>query len=113
MKMMALEAALTRDEARGGVTERLRLRVAHVIGGSKSERNASYAQMGDFYRQRSRIVHAGNAEALTDAAMKEVTRVTRQVLERLLTAAPFRRMSTEHELEQWFEQQLLVGGKRS
>lgn len=113
MKMMALEAALTRDEARGGVTERLRLRVAHIIGGSKSERNASFAQMGDFYRQRSRIVHAGNADALTDAAMKEITRVTRQVLERLLIAAPFRRMANEQELEQWFEQQLLAGGKRS
>jgi hypothetical protein len=113
MKMMALEAALTRDEARGGVTERLRLRVAQVIGGSKEQRTASYMQMAAFYKLRSRIVHAGNAEALTDATMREVTRVTRLVLERLLTAAPFRRMSTEPELEEWFEQQLLAGGKRT
>jgi hypothetical protein len=113
MKMMALEAALTRDEARGGVTERLRLRVAQVIGGSKSQRSASYAQMQGFYNLRSRIVHAGNAEALTDAAMKEVTRVARLVLERLLTATPFRQMSTEQDLEEWFEQQLLAGGKRT
>jgi hypothetical protein len=69
--------------------------------------------MGVFYNQRSRIVHGGNAEAITDTAMKEITRVTRLVLERLLTAAPFRRMSTEQELEHWFEQQLLAGGKRS
>lgn len=113
MKMMALEAALTRDEARGGVTERLRLRVAQVIGGSKGQRSESYEQMADFYNLRSRIVHAGNGEALTDAAMREVTRVTRLVLERLLIAAPFRRMSTEHQLEEWFEQQLLAGGKRT
>lgn len=113
MKMMAMEAALTRDDARGGVTERLRLRVAQVIGGSRSQRSSSYAQMAGFYRLRSRIVHAGNAETLTDTDMKEATRITRLVLERLLTAAPFRRMSTEQELEQWFEQQLLAGGKRS
>jgi len=45
--------------------------------------------------------------------MKEVTGLTRLVLERLLTARPFRRMSTEQELERWLEQQLLTGGKRA
>lgn len=113
MKMMALEAALTRDEARGGVTERLRIRVAQVIGGSRSQRSASYAQMAHFYRLCSQIVHAGNADALTAATIIEATRVTRLVLERLLTAVPFRRMSTEMELEDWFEDQLLAGGKRA
>jgi len=112
MKMVAIEAALTRDE-RGGTTDRLRLRVAQVIGGSKSERSASYAQMAEFYKLRSRIVHAGNAEAITDATMTEITRLARLVLDRLLTGAPFRRMSREQELEEWFEQQLLAGGKRS
>jgi hypothetical protein len=69
--------------------------------------------MADLYRLRSQLVHAGNAEAITNATMSELTRVTRLVLERLLTGAPFRQMSTEEELEEWFEQQLLAGGKRT
>jgi hypothetical protein len=113
MKMVAIEAALTRDEGRGGTTDRLRLRVAQVMGGSKSQRSASYAQMTEFYKLRSRIVHTGNAEKITAATMTEITRLARLLLDRLLTRAPFRRMSKEQELEEWFEQQLLAGGMRS
>jgi hypothetical protein len=36
MKVMALEAALTRDDTRGATTERLRLRVAQVVGGPEA-----------------------------------------------------------------------------
>lgn len=75
MKMVAIEAALTRDEGRGGTTDRLRLRVAQVMGGSKSQRSASYAQMAEFYKLRSRIVHTGNAEKITAATMTEITRL--------------------------------------
>ena len=87
--------------------------MAQVVGGSTEQRGQSYAQMAEFYRLRSRIVHAGNADELTEVTMREVTRVARLVFERLLLAAPFHRMSQEQELEEWFEQQLLAGGMRS
>lgn len=111
MKMVALEAATTRDQPGPGVTERLRRRVAQVIGGTKEQQDSIYAQMAEFYALRSRIVHAGNAEALTDAIMREVTRIVRLVLERLLTTEPFSGMSTEQELEEWFKQQGRAEGK--
>ncbi len=69
--------------------------------------------MAEFYKLRSRIVHTGNAEKITAATMTEITRLARLLLDRLLTRAPFRRMSKEQELEEWFEQQLLAGGMRS
>lgn len=105
MKMVALEAATTRDQPGPGVAERLRRRVARIAGGSTAQQAAIYKQMAELYTLRSRIVHAGNGEALTDATMREVTRLVRVVLERLLTAEPFRGMSTEQELEDWFKQE--------
>jgi hypothetical protein len=111
MKMVALEAATTRDQPGPGVTERLRRRVAQILGGTKEQQDSIYAQMAEFYALRSRIVHAGNAEALTDAIMREATRIVRRVLELLLTAEPFSGMSTEQELEEWFKQQRRAEGK--
>lgn len=105
MKMVALEAATTRDQSGPGVTERLRRRVAQIVGGSAVQQVAISAQMAELYTLRSRIVHAGNGEALTDATMRDITRLVRVVIERLLTAEPFREMSTEQELESWFKEQ--------
>jgi hypothetical protein len=111
MKMIALESALSLADGRNSTTERLRLRVAHVVGGAPKERHALYRQMQDFYHLRSSIVHAGVGEPLTDETMKAVTALTRKVLERLLVRAPFSRMKSESELEDWFHGQMLLGGQ--
>jgi hypothetical protein len=112
MKIIAVEAALTRAEARNASTERLRLRVAQVLGGSPERRRAAYEQMGRFYHVRSSIVHAGTTGQLEETAMTEITTVTRAILTRLLTRSPFAAMSSEEELDRWFERQLLAGEGR-
>lgn len=112
MKIIAVEAALTKADTRNASTERLRLRVAQVLGGSPERRRFAYEQMGTFYHVRSSIVHAGTAGELGETAMAEITGLTREVLKTLLTRSPFTAMSSEEDLERWFERQLLAGESR-
>lgn len=108
MKMIALESALTMSEGRNTPTERLRARVAQIVGGSLSDRRAVFERMMLLYQIRSSIVHSGTSE-LTDTIMKEISALTRRAIEALLTSRAFSRMTQESQLERWFEDQTLLG----
>ncbi len=107
--MIALESALTDSGRSRASTERLRTRVAHIMGGSLEERRDAYNQTSTLYDIRSALVHAGTSTALGEASLNALRTLVRGVLTTLLTKAPFKAMQQEGELEAWFADQLLVG----
>jgi len=55
--MTALEALLTKKEETEGLTYRLALRIANLLGADASSRKVTFKQVKDFYNLRSKIVH--------------------------------------------------------
>jgi Apea-like HEPN len=55
--MTALEALLTKKEETEGLTYRLALRIANLLGTEASSRKATFRQVKEFYNLRSKIVH--------------------------------------------------------
>jgi len=63
---IALEALLTKRDTRTGVTNRLRLRAAFVLGKTAEVRKRLSKLVDGLYRLRSELVHGGNARVLSD-----------------------------------------------
>lgn len=53
----ALEALLTKKEENEGLTYRLSLRIANLLGSDANSRKVIFRQVKDFYNLRSKIVH--------------------------------------------------------
>jgi hypothetical protein len=53
----ALEALLTKKEETEGLTYRLALRIANLLGSDATSRKSIFRQVKDFYNLRSKIVH--------------------------------------------------------
>lgn len=109
---IALEALFTKPNARSGVTERLKLRVAHVVHFKPRKldgRRILAATMDRLYQIRSGLVHAGTADELGDQELKVIERVVELALWAMLTQPPFLQMRSAAAFEKWFEDRLLGG----
>lgn len=100
--VIALESALTKEEKTTGVTEKTCRRAALVQGGSYAKRKNSFETARKLYTKRSKLVHAGAVQSLTDEELAQAAEYCRKVLSTLLTRAPFRAMREEASLEEWF-----------
>jgi hypothetical protein len=105
---IALEALLTKPTARVGVTDRLRLRAARLIGLLPETRKNVHALMSRIYERRSALVHAGDSTDLSEGDLKIVRELVRRALTGVLTAPHFVAMKTASDFEEWFEQQLFA-----
>ena len=105
---IALEALLTKPGARGGVTERVRLRAAQVIGLKPAGRKRVAELTQKLYSSRSELVHSGNSLDVTPADLKLLRELVGRVLTAMLTDRRFKSMATSKELEAWFEDQLFA-----
>jgi hypothetical protein len=108
---IALESLLG-SESRGGLTDRLRLRLAHLIGGTSGARREAHAIMGKLYFRRSMIVHQGDDEGLTEIERKRIRMFARCALTVVLTHRPFIKMTRVSEFEQWLDERLLFAPRR-
>ncbi|TAK27089.1 MAG: hypothetical protein EPO40_18265 [Myxococcaceae bacterium] len=107
---ISLEALLTKPSARGGVTDRLRLRVTHLIGIMPATRKRVFELMGRIYTIRSNLVHSGDATDLTDADLQAIRTLVQCAITGVLTDSRFKGMRRASELEQWLDDQLIAAG---
>ena len=85
---IALEGLLGNHKARGGVTDRLRLRVVHLIGKTPQERRQLSGQFVDLYQLRSGVVHSGTA-LVSDTDLRMMSFFAEQALRAVLTEPEF------------------------
>lgn len=104
---IALEALLTRPSSRSGVTDRIRLRVAHLIGHTPETRKHVFDIMRGLYEIRSAIVHSGDSGALTDRDLESISVLVDRALTGVLTDERFTRMRSAKEFDQWFEDRVV------
>lgn len=105
--VVALEALLAKPKARSGVTDRLRLRVAHLVHRKPASRRVLAKTMERLYELRSALVHAGDAEDLADEDLKIIDWVVEAAILTILTRAPFKNMKDAAAFERWFDDRLL------
>jgi hypothetical protein len=103
---IALEAFLLADNEKEELSYRLRLRVAHLLGGTAEVRRDLFRKMGHLYKIRSNIVHSGDYE-MADADFWLMKELTRRALVRVCTDQEFLAMDSPEELAAWFEGRVL------
>lgn len=104
---ISLESLLTKPGARAGVTDRLRLRVAHLIGREPATRQRVMALMSTLYDIRSALVHSGDSGALADIDLRTISELVERALTGILTDDRFTAMRDVREFDRWFDAQLL------
>lgn len=104
---IAFEGLLAKEDARTGNTERLAVRVAHVLGRSLEGRRALADEVRSLYDVRSRLIHTGNAIDLQDEEVETIRDLVDRLATVLLADTRFKGMKSVRELEQWFDDRLL------
>jgi Apea-like HEPN len=103
---IALETLMLPEESRQGLTYRLRIRVAHLLGKNRSSRKEVSALVNHLYDVRSRIVHSGSYE-VTDDDLGRLKSIVKQCLLRALMDRRVRRLESPEAFRQWFEDRVL------
>ena len=104
---VALEALLTKATSRAGVTERLCLRVAHLLGKDSQTRKEMYDTVHRLYRIRSVLVHTGDSTELEDGDLATLEAFVDSAVTTVLVEQPFAGMRTAGEFDKWLDDQLL------
>ena len=81
--MTALEALITKSEEVEGLTYRLGMRVANLLGRDANERKNIFRQVKQFYGLRSRIVHGAQHDDRLTKRLDELETM-RELLRRVL-----------------------------
>jgi len=103
---IALEGFILAEGETQELTYRLRLRVAHLLGGTPEARRDLFAKVKHLYGIRSKIVHSGHYQ-VTDGDFGLIRALTTGALVRVCTLEEFTEISTPEELVLWFETKLL------
>ncbi len=103
---VALESLLLDIQEKQQLRYRFAVGGAHLLGsGLESKREMSTA-LKKLYDLRSAIVHSGSTD-ISDSDRDTVRYFARRAIYRILATKPFLDMSTEDELDKWFEDQVL------
>lgn len=100
---IALEALLGASKA-GGIGHTLRLRCAHLVGRSRTERLRIFDQMESHYELRSNVVHA-NIGAVEYHKLLELKMILRSALVMYYKRGFLRR--SDDQIEDWFNGRLI------
>jgi hypothetical protein len=85
---------------------RLRIRTAHLLGRTASERRGISKEIGALYGIRSNIVHNGHCQ-ITDEERSRIRLIVKRVIFAMLGNRAVARLGTRHELDVWFEKKCL------
>lgn len=103
---IALESLVMGDLQPGELSYRLKLRIAHLLGGTAEERAGIFKEVGDLYQIRSKIVHSGRYQ-VADADFGLMRMYAKASIIRLCTSEDLTSMSTPSKLADWFHDRLL------
>jgi len=107
--MVALESLVKLRASRTAITDRVRTRAAQIVSSQSSERLRVYERLSSLYDIRSGLVHGGISEKLNEIEVRDLQEITCQAIFRMLSASPFKSMTTEQELEDWFLRETFRG----
>jgi hypothetical protein len=102
---IALETMVSPTKEGQGVGQRIRLRVAHILGKTVNARERIAKEVNKLYGTRSKIVHHGSYE-VTDDELGRMRVIVTSTLFRLLRNRRLHAM-TRDELADWFDRKLL------
>jgi hypothetical protein len=100
---IAFESLLSKTGSGFGVTERLKLRAAFVLGHDVETRKEIQKDIERLYKIRSTIVHTGQRDSLTNRDSAMLREYVSRTIVALLTEARFVTMTTDKEFEDWLE----------
>lgn len=104
---IALESLVTKPNARAGITERLKMRVAYIIHRKAENRRILVSTMERLYDIRSALVHTGTSAELSDGDLKLIEWIAEHAIVHMLVRPPFRKMKDAAQFERWFEDRML------
>jgi hypothetical protein len=102
---IALETMMSPTTEGQSVGQRLRLRVAHVLGRTLAARERIAKDVNRLYGVRSKIVHHGSYE-VSDADLALLNAIVKSTLFKLLRNRRLHSMSRE-QIAEWFDRKLL------
>lgn len=102
---ISLETLIIPEGNNAELNYRLRLRVAHLLGDTLSNRLTIYNKVRDLYKIRSNIVHDGRFE-VTDSDLYTIRLYSKACILELLKNEKFSGMNKD-DLVDWFNDQLL------
>lgn len=105
---IALESLLTKPSSKVGVSDRFRLRTAHLVGRSPAARRTILEMMSRLYELRSALVHSGDAGELTKSDLSTISHIVDRAITTVLTDARFAGMRAA-DFDRWCEDGLLFG----
>jgi hypothetical protein len=109
--IVAVEALLGNQDYRDSINYQLRMRIAHLIGQSFSERIEIERQVTHLYDVRSKLLHRGMRQVRA-ADLNEASTYAIRCLIAIIFDRPAKDFSKFAELESWFRSRLLAGGEK-
>lgn len=104
---IALEALFSKPGARGGTTDRLALRCAHVLGQSQADKVQIAKLVKLLYRMRSDLVHNGDSTQIAPQNLNLLRALVSKAIVTVLTQEPFVSHNSESEFETWIDHKQL------
>jgi hypothetical protein len=103
---IALETLMLPGNTKDELTYRLKVRVAHLLGGSAAQRAELAALIGHLYDRRSAVVHAGSYE-VTDEDLGRLRSITKACIVRTLVDRRLSQLATVKQVVAWFDNRVL------
>jgi hypothetical protein len=101
---LALESLLLGGDDKGELRYRFALRLAHLLGATKSERLKIHSYAKKYlYDVRSSLVHTGRAQ-IPDSDLYTLKRMTYESIFKLMRDEKFGSINSDEALEKWFEE---------
>jgi hypothetical protein len=105
--LISLESLILGDKADRELGYRLRIRCAHLLGRTHTQRAAITKRLGELYGIRSKIVHAGSTE-VNDEDLSAARSLAKAALIAILRSRVRPTPKSSQALEDWFESRMLV-----
>ena len=106
---IALESLLAKHGGRAGVTTRVPLRAAQLLGGPREHRRKVHARTERLYDLRNAIVHSGHAADLQTADVEDMQDLVNLALTSMLLHPPYLKFRSVREFDEWLDDQRLGG----
>ena len=103
---IALESIVLVDNPGNELSYRLRVRIAHLLTNTLTDRNEVVNTVRELYNLRSKLVHDGKYE-ITDLDLQSIESICIGCITRLCIDPLFQKMTSPKDFSDWLEDQIL------